>query len=363
MSFLEVKNLCKSFDETESVKNLNLCISKGEKVILMGSSKSSKTSLLRILSGLDTPDSGEILIEGMPLSSHAKIGMFSQDFHLFSNMNVLDNLCIAPVKLNGLRRSTAEGKAHEWLSKAGLTEKAKFMPHNLSEGQRQRAAICRSLMTEPEIMLFDDSENAIDPNVTDEVTAMIKMLAKHDITMLIVSNNINFARDVADRVIFIADGEVYEEGSPDEILTSPKREKTIAFIRKLKSFSFTFDTCDFDLIQLQGSIQKFADKYGLSRHNAYRLQICVEELVYEMLFGSCMYAESVNLSLEVSYSDSDSSVIIELFGKGTKFNPFEDESKGELNKSVHLGVSMLRKIAREISYDFSENQNHLRVVL
>ena len=366
MSFLEVKNLCKSFDETESIRNLNLSVSKGEKVVIMGSHKSGKTSLLRILSGLDAPDSGEILLEGMPLSFHGKngkIGMFSQDFHLFSNLNVLDNLCLAPVKLYGVRRKNAEGKAHEWLSKAGLTEKAKYMPHNLSEGQRQRAAICRSLMTDPEIMLFDDTKNAIDPNVTDEVTAMMKMIAKHDLTMLIVSNNINFANDVADRVIFISDGEIYEEGKPDEILRNPKREKTIAFIRKLKSFTFTFDTCDFDLIQLQGNIQKFAEKYGLSKHSAYRLQICVEELVYEMLFGSCMYAESVNLLLEVSYSDSDSSVIIELYGKGTKFNPFEDESKGELNKSVHLGVSMLRKIAREISYDFSDNKNHLRVVM
>ena len=354
--FLEVKNLCKSFGESHVIGGLNFSVSKGEKVIIMGAEKSGKTTLLRLLAGLESPDSGEILIDG-------KIGMFSQDFHLFSHMNVIENLCLAPVKISGIKRRNAESKAQEWLSKAGLTEKAKFFPKNLSEGQRQRAAICRSLMTDPQLMLFDDTENATDPNVTSEVNAMIKMLAKHDIAMIIVSNNIAFIRDVADRVIFIADGQICEEGTPAEILKSPEREQTAKFIRRLQSFTCTFDTCNFDLIQLQSSIQKFAQKYGLSEHISYRLQICVEELVYEMLFGCCLYAESVNLLLEVSYSEADSSVMIDLSGKGTKFNPFEDESKGELNNSVHLGVTMLRKIARKISYDFRDNTNYLHVEL
>ncbi len=363
MNYLEVKNLCKAFGKAEAVKNLCFSIYKGEKVALMGTHLSGKTTLLRLLEGLDTPDSGQILIDGSPVTSRKTFGMFSQDFHLFSNMNVLENLCAAPVKLNGIRRKTAEGKAQEWLSKAGLTEKAKSMPQYLSEGQRQRAAICRSLMTDPDIMLFDDTVNAIDPNVTSELYAMIKMLAKHDITMLVVSNDINFVKDIADRIIFISDGQICEIGSPEEIFTSPKSAKTADFIRKIKSFSCTFDTCDFDLIELQSNIQKFAVKYGMTRNHSNRLQICVEELVYEMLFGSCRFAESINLALEVSYSDADSSVIIDLAGKGKKFNPFEDEGEGELSKSVHLGVTILKKIAKTISYDFMDGTNYLHVVV
>ena len=138
------------------------------------------------------------------------------------------------------------------------------------------------------------------------------------------------------------------------------RKSKIVPRRKLRSFNCKFDTCDFDLIALQSSIQNFAAKYGLSKHQAYTLQICVEELVYEMLFGSCKFAERIDLSLEVSYSSSDSSVIIALVGKGSKFNPFEDEGSGD---SVHLGVSMLKKIAKNIAYDFRDNANYLTVTV
>ena len=347
MSVLEIKNLCKS----ELIKDFNLIVNKGEKIVIMSSSKNEKTMLLRLLEGLETPDSGEII-------SDKKIGMFSQDFHLFSNMNVLENLCIAPVKIKGSRRRNAETKAKEWLSKAGLLTKIKEMPENLSEGQRQRISICRSLMLEPEIMLFDDLENLKDPNVTSEVSAMIKMLAKTDLTIIATSNDINFANSVADKVIFISDGKIYEEGSPKEIFNNPKLEKTIDFVRRLKCFHCTFDTCDFDLIELQSNIQKFSQTHNLDKNHANKIQVCVEELVYEMLFGSCQYAEKINLALEISYSDVDSSVIIDLKGKGTKFNPFENEN----DDNVHLGVTILKKIAKKISYDFKDNMNYLHVV-
>ena len=347
MSILEVKNLCKS----DLIKDFNLSVDKGEKIVVMSSGKNEKTMLLRMLEGLETPDSGEII-------SDSKIGMFSQDFHLFSNMNVLENLCIAPVKIKGVRRRNAETKAKEWLSKSGLLTKIKEMPENLSEGQRQRISICRSLMIEPEIMLFDALENLKDPNVTSEVSAMIKMLAKTDLTIIVASNDVNFANAVADKVIFISDGKIYEEGSPKEIFNNPKLEKTIEFVRKLKCFNCTFDTCDFDLIELQSNIQRFSEKYNIDKNHANKIQVCVEELVYEMLFGSCQYAEKINLALEVSYSDFDSSVIIDLKGKGTKFNPFENEN----DNNVHLGVTILKKIAKKISYDFKDNTNYLHVV-
>ena len=370
MSFLEVKNLCKSTERSGTVKDINFSVSKGEKIVIMSRSKKNKSMLLRLIKGLEVPDSGEILFSS-GLSGTEKIGMFSQDFHLFSNMNVLENLCLAPVKLLGTGRRNAERMARDRLSAAGLITKAQAMPENLSEGQRQRIAICRTLMTEPEVMLFDDIENLVDPNVTSEVSAMIKMLAKQDLTMILSVDQIDFASEIADRVIFISDsgdsdGKILEDCKPEEFFSQPKTKEAAEFVRKLRSFNCKFDTCDFDLIALESSVQNFAVKYGLSKHQAYTLQICVEELVYEMLFGSCKFSERIDLSLEVSYSSSDSSVIIALAGKGSKFNPFEDEDEGEgKGDGVHLGVSMLKKIAKNIAYGFNDGDrmNYLTVTV
>ena len=371
MSFLEVKNLCKSTERSGTVKDINFSVSKGEKIVIMSRSKKNKSMLLRLIKGLEVPDSGEILFSSSSSGSSGteKIGMFSQDFHLFSNMNVLENLCLAPVKLLGTGRRNAERMARDRLSAAGLITKAQAMPENLSEGQRQRIAICRTLMTEPEVMLFDDIENLVDPNVTSEVSAMIKMLAKQDLTMILSVDQIDFASEIADRVIFISDsgdsdGKILEDCKPEEFFSQPKTKEAAEFVRKLRSFNCKFDTCDFDLIALESSVQNFAVKYGLSKHQAYTLQICVEELVYEMLFGSCKFSERIDLSLEVSYSSSDSSVIIALAGKGSKFNPFEDEGEGK-GDGVHLGVSMLKKIAKNIAYDFNDGDrmNYLTVTV
>ena len=301
MSFLEVKNLCKSTEQSGTVKDINFSVSKGEKIVIMSSSKKNKSMLLRLIKGLEVPDSGEILFSsGSSGSSDSskteKIGMFSQDFHLFSNMNVLENLCLAPVKLLGTGRRNAERMARDRLSEAGLITKARAMPEDLSEGQRQRIAICRTLMTEPEVMLFDDIENLVDPNVTSEVFAMIKMLAKQELTMILSVDQIDFASEIADRVIFISDsdgsgGKILEDCKPEEFFSQPKTKEAAEFVRKLRSFNCKFDTCDFDLIALESNVQNFAVKYGLSKHQAYTLQICVEELVYEMLFGSCKFSE------------------------------------------------------------------------
>ena len=338
---------------------------KGEKIALIGSKNSGRTTLLRTLDLLEEPDKGEIIFNGKVIEPkndlnklRGKIGFSSKKFTLFSHLNVIDNLCLAPMKLLSMTRKDAERKAMEWLSKSGLTTQAKFMPQELSPGQQRRIAICRSLMMMPEIIFFDDSESASDSGVTSEIYAMIRMLAKHDLTMLIVTNEINFAKEIANRVIYLEDGAIYEEGTPLEIFENPKQEKTISFVRKLKYFSCVFNSCDFDLIQLQSGIQKFAEKYSLNSNLAYRLQLCSEELVYEMLFGSCKNAESIHLALEISYSND--STIIDLVGKGSKFNPFDDEFEPE---NVHLGITILNKIAKKIDYEFHNGINHISVTI
>ncbi len=323
---------------------------------------------LRSLELLEVPDSGKIFIDGQEITARRadinrirlKMGMVYQKFYLFSHMNVIDNLCLAPVKLLGMPRAQAESNAMDWLSKVGLTSKAHAMPEKLSGGQQQRIAICRSLMMKPKVLLFDEPTSALDPTMVGEVLAMIRMLAKHDMTMIIVTHEMNFAREVANRVLFFADGGIYEEGTPEEIFDSPQKEKTIAFIRKLKYFSYEITSRYFDLMEMQGGIHGFTEKYGISSRLAYRLELCCEELVYEMLSGCYGSGEAVNIAAEISYSEADSSTTITMTSGGRKFNPFGIAE--ETDDDVHLGVMILRKIAGEnIRYDFSDGLNRIEI--
>ena len=372
MSLIQVKNLCKSFGRLQVLKGVNLEVSEGERIAIIGGSGCGKSVFLRSLELLEVPDSGQVFIDGQEITSKGadinqirrKMGMVYQKFYLFSHMNILDNLCLAPVKLLGMPRPEAEAKAMEWLSKVGLTSKANSMPSQLSGGQQQRIAICRSLMMKPKVLLFDEPTSALDPTMVGEVLAMIRMLAKNNLTMLIVTHEMNFAREVADRVLFFADGGIYEEGTPDKIFDSPEREKTIAFIRKLKYFAYEITSKDFDLLAMQGGIHNFGEKYGLSSKLVYRLELCCEELVYEVLAG-CYddnNKDSVNMNIEISYSEADGSTLINLTSSGKKFNPF-DIPDDELDEK-HMGIMILKRVSDgKINYSFTEGINRIEIKL
>ena len=371
MSLIQVKNLCKSFGSLSVLQGVNLDVNEGEKIAIIGGSGCGKSVFLRSLELLEVPDSGQIFIDGEEITAknadvnqiRRKMGMVYQKFYLFSHMNVLDNLCLAPVKLLGISRKEAEEQAMDWLAKVGLTSKAHSMPAKLSGGQQQRIAICRSLMMNPKVLLFDEPTSALDPTMVGEVLAMIRMLTKHNMTMLIVTHEMNFAREVADRVLFFADGGIYEQGTPDKIFDAPEREKTIAFIRKLKYFTYEINTRDFDLLALHGGIHNFAEKYGIDSKLSYRLQLCCEELVYEIISGCYDKFSPIDINISVSYSEADSTTLINLTAKNAKkFNPFEiNESDDEEN--IHLGVAMLKRISQDIKYNFDSGNNNIEIVL
>lgn len=373
MSLIEVKNLCKSFGSLEVLCNLNLSVEEGERIAIIGGSGCGKSVFLRSLELLEIPDKGQIFIDGDEITAkranvnqiRRKMGMVYQKFYLFSHLNVLENLCLAPVKLLGMSREQAKENAFEWLHKVGLASKINAMPANLSGGQQQRIAICRSLMMNPKVLLFDEPTSALDPTMVGEVLAMIRMLAKQNLTMLIVTHEMNFAREVASRVLFFADKNIYEQGTPQEIFDNPKKEKTIAFIRKLKYFVYNIKRRDFDLMEMQGGIHLFAEKYGISNALAYRLELCSEELIYEILSG-CYPKEQtdVDISLEISYSEADSSIELLLTSGGAKFNPFDAKDDDDDNDNIHLGVVILKKIAKgEIKYNFSDGLNKIQITL
>ena len=366
MSLIEFKGLCKSFGKLQVLQDVSLNVEEGERIAIIGGSGCGKSVFLRSLELLELPDKGQIFIDGQEITApHAdinqirrKMGMVYQKFYLFSHMNVMDNLCLAPVKLLKTPRREAESLAMDWLSKVGLTSKAHAMPANLSGGQQQRIAICRSLMMNPKVLLFDEPTSALDPTMVGEVLAMIRMLTKNNMTMLIVTHEMNFAREVADRVLFFADGGIYEQGTPSEIFDSPKREKTIAFIHKLKYFSYEIRDRNFDLMALQGGIHNFAEKYGLSSRLTYRLELCCEELVYEFFAGCYAGSEGVKVDVNISYSEADGSTVLEILCEGKEFNPFTVD-----DDDVHLGVSMLNKTAKDISYTYTDGMNRVDITL
>ena len=362
MNPIEIKGLSKSFGSTQVLKNVDLEIRPHEVVALIGESGCGKTTLFRCLEMLETPDAGQIFINGQEITAKGVdidkirrgMGMVYQNFNLFTHMNVMDNLCLAPVKLLGMSRAEAEEKANRLLDQVGLHGRGNRMPQALSGGQKQRVAIVRCLMMEPKIMLFDEPTSALDPSMVGEVLATMRMLTKLGMTMVIVTHEMKFAREIASRVLFMADGGIYEEGTPKQIFEEPQKEKTIAFIRKLKHFYYHIRGKDFDLPEIQGGIQSFADRYGLDHKIAYRLRLCTEELVNDLLAAKA--DEAIELDITVEYSEADKSTVLLCVDKGPHYNPF-DKSAMEDN----LGVTIIKHTARKYRHDYADGKNILTV--
>ncbi len=248
MAILEVKNLQKSFGKTEVLKDITFSLEKGEVLAIIGSSGSGKTTLLRCLNFLETHNVGEIIVNGENLSFAEKekisdeklrenrlhFGLVFQNFNLFPQYTVLENITLAPTLLKKGDKEKIESKALSLLEKVGLTEKKDFYPCQLSGGQQQRVAIARALALSPDILCFDEPTSALDPELTGEVLRVIRGLKSKDSTMIVVTHEMEFARSVADKVIFMADGIIEEMGTPEEVFDNPKSEKTRAFLSKLE---------------------------------------------------------------------------------------------------------------------------------
>ena len=238
---IRVNNLHKSFEKNEVLKGINEHIEKGEVVVVIGPSGSGKSTFLRCLNLLEVPTSGEIIFEGKNITDkkvdinkiREKMGMVFQQFNLFPHKTVLDNLTIAPIKVKGVSKADAEKKAKELLDRVGLLNKADAYPSSLSGGQKQRIAIARALAMDPDVMLFDEPTSALDPEMVGEVLNVMKELAKEGMTMVIVTHEMGFAREVGDRILFMDKGNIMEEGTPEEIFSNPKNPRTIDFLSKV----------------------------------------------------------------------------------------------------------------------------------
>ena len=237
---IEIKGLRKSFGADEVLKGIDLSIDEKEVVVIIGPSGSGKSTLLRCMNHLEEPTAGEVIVDGITLSSEANInkvreevGMVFQRFNLFPHMTVLQNIMLAPTKVKNVARDEAEKTARELLARVGLAEKADAYPDNLSGGQQQRVAIARALAMRPKVMLFDEPTSALDPEMVGEVLDVMRALANEGMTMVVVTHEMGFAREVGDRLLFVDEGRIIESGVPLEVFEHPKEERTRSFLSKV----------------------------------------------------------------------------------------------------------------------------------
>ncbi|OUQ21303.1 polar amino acid ABC transporter ATP-binding protein [Lachnoclostridium sp. An14] len=237
---VKVENLCKNFGDFEALKNINLSVKEGEKLVIIGPSGSGKSTLIRCINYLEEPTGGHIYIAGKEVTrkNHREMAknysaMVFQQFNLYPHLTVLENLTLAPMKLQHVSKKEATEEALKCLERVGLSDKANVYPNQLSGGQQQRVAIARALCTKQKLILFDEPTSALDPEMVQEVLNVMVELAKENITMVCVTHEMGFARQVADRVIFVHRGEIIEEGTPEHFFTNPEQERTKAFLSKI----------------------------------------------------------------------------------------------------------------------------------
>lgn len=240
-TIIKVEHLNKKFGENEVLKDINYEIKQGEVVVIIGPSGSGKSTFLRCMNLLETPTSGQILFEGQDITDpkndifkmREKMGMVFQNFNLFPNMSVLDNITLSPVKVKKENKQAAETYAKELLQTVGLPDKANAYPQSLSGGQQQRIAIARALAMKPDVMLFDEPTSALDPEMVGEVLGVMQRLAKEGMTMVIVTHEMGFAKEVGDKIVFMDGGYIVEEGTPEEVFGNPKHNRTKDFLSKV----------------------------------------------------------------------------------------------------------------------------------
>jgi polar amino acid transport system ATP-binding protein len=359
---IRVEHLSKSFGHISVLRDINAEIRKGEVVSIIGPSGAGKSTFLRCLNLLDHPTSGSISIDGVDVLARKadvpkvrqKMNMVFQSFNLFAHLSVLENLTLAPIRLRGVDRRVAGEKARDLLRLVGLAEKAESFPDELSGGQKQRVAIARCLAMEPEIVLFDEPTSALDPTMVSEVLAVIRRLAKDGMTMAIVTHEMDFARDVSNRVFYMDEGTIYEEGTPQQIFESPLKEKTRSFIHRIRSFNRRITSIDFDSYALNAEIEQFCEKHFLSRATSHNLQLLVEELLY--LHKPILRAFVVDLS--IGYSEKTGRVELTVETEDTGKDPLQ-VAEGDDGFSV----AIVRGTAETIEHRRENGKSRLEIAV
>ena len=345
----QVKHLSKAYRDPDGstltvLKDINCTISKGDIISLIGPSGTGKSTFLRALNLLDPPTGGEILFEGKNILSRSypvhklrqKMGMVFQGFNLFEHMTVLENVMYAPVKILGKTQEEARKEAMTLLRKVGMAEKANVSPSCLSGGQKQRAAIARCLAMNPEVILFDEPTSALDPTMVGEVLSVMRQLAKEGMTMIIVTHEMKFARDISTRIFFMYDGYIHEEGTPEQIFSSPKRSATKAFVQRIHKEVFEVDNDDFDFLGMRTSINLFCIKYNIAEKITPALELC-------QLFMPVFLIAGDNLTIRLTYNEFSEVASLDFMVAGISASPLEDCDADTLQKARALSRGIVEE--------------------
>ncbi len=337
---ISIRNLSKSYEGNRVWSDVNLEIKDGETVVIIGESGGGKSTLLRCINRLVVPDSGEIWIDGVNILAPGtdinavrwKMGMVYQHFNLFSHLSVLENIILAPMKVAGMSREDAVKEAKQLLARVGMSGRENAKPSELSGGQKQRVAIARTLAMHPDIILFDEPTSALDPTMVDEVESVIRTLAEDGITGVVVTHDLNFARRVASRVVFLADQSVCEEGTPEEIFDHPVNPKTQRFLYRSRVFERELTPDTLDLYALASEMRAFLRRFETEKRQERFLPVLCDELLYPVLMHPDYPAGSAAIRLLCSETSTRHTLFIRF--RGIACDPLSEPYLDKLNLTL-----------------------------
>ena len=354
MSLIEIKGLRKAYADVTPLNNVDLSIDEGEVVSIIGPSGTGKSTLLRCINRLETPDSGSIIVDGVDVCAkdtnlpqiRTKMGMVFQSFNLFPHKTVVENIMMPQISVQKVPVDIAYGEALKQLERVGLKGKERSYPDELSGGQKQRVAIARALAMKPKIMLFDEPTSALDPTMVSEVLSVIRDLAKTGLTMIIVTHEMRLARLISDRVIFMNDGIIYEEGTPDEIFGNPKKEATRDFIFRIKNWDYTFVDENVDMYEMLGRLETFCGRQFMEKRETDRCLHAVEELTASRIIPAFREnSDTINSKSIIKMSLEAGEGGKGLFLRIRCMN-FKDGNNVILNDSDAISEAILRKVLK-----------------
>lgn len=356
---ISIRHLKKVFPNATPLLDVNAEIGRGEVVSIIGPSGTGKSTFLRCLNRLENPTAGEILIDGKSITAPSadvpvlrrKMGMVFQSFNLFNHLTVLENIMVAQVDLLHRSKKEAYEKSMQLLHRVGLADRALNLPEELSGGQKQRAAIARTLAMDPEIVLFDEPTSALDPTMVGEVLAVIRNLSKQGLTMLIVTHEMKFARDISTRIFYMDEGVIYEEGTPEQIFEHPQKEKTRQFIRRLKVFEEKFSGGSMDYVGIVNRLHNFAEKNQISGKMSRNMLYVFEEIVAQSLVLKIADTEEICMVME--YSGENEGLVAKIEYGGKSLNPLDDIDDVS-RRVVELATS-------DVKHEYTDGKNCMKV--
>ncbi len=353
---IKINHLRKEYENATPLRDVCVTVNKGDVISIIGPSGTGKSTLIRSINRLETPTSGEIIIDGINVTDakcdlnrvRKKMGMVFQSFNLFGHLTVVENCMIGQIKLLKKSKQEAYTKAMELLASVGLADKALNYPDQLSGGQKQRVAIARTLSMDPEIILFDEPTSALDPTMVGEVQAVIKELASKGLTMMIVTHEMKFAREVSNRVFYMDDGGIYEDGTPEEIFDNPKGVLTKRFIKQLKVFENTVTSKSFDFIGFNTRLEEFGRRSEMNQKTIYRLQSVFEELCVQILMPE--FTNDFGMNILIEYPTGSDTALMQVKYNGKAFNPMKSEN--------NLSVKLIEALCESIDYETADGAEY-----